>query len=256
MDLKGKTVVVTGGASGIGLAIGKLLGSKGATIVIGDLPNAPMEEAAKQIKDAGGKAIPIVANVVTEAEVENLMKKAADDTGRLDVAVLNAGILRDGLLVKVDKATGKVADKLSLKQWQMVIDVNLTGVFLTGREAAIQMIGRGNGGVIIPMSSIARHGNMGQTNYSAAKAGVASMTVAWSKELARYKIRVAAIAPGFIETPMVMKDMKPEALEKWKSTIPVGRLGKPEEIAHTALYICENDILTGITVEVSGGIRI
>jgi 3-oxoacyl-[acyl-carrier protein] reductase len=158
--------------------------------------------------------------------------------------------------VKVDKATGKVADKLSLKQWQMVIDVNLTGVFLTGREAAIRMIERGNGGVIIPMSSIARHGNMGQTNYSAAKAGVASMTVAWSKELARYKIRVAAIAPGFIETPMVMRDMKQEALDKWKQTIPVGRLGKPEEIAHTALYICENDIVTGVTIEVSGGIRI
>ncbi|MCD6224368.1 MAG: SDR family oxidoreductase, partial [Deltaproteobacteria bacterium] len=171
-------------------------------------------------------------------------------------AVLNAGILRDGVFVKADRETKKVVKRMSLEQWQAIINVNLTGVFVTGREAAVQMINCGNGGVIIPMSSIARHGNMGQTNYSAAKAGVSAMTVVWSKELAKYKIRTAAIAPGFIATPMVMKDMKPEALEKWKKIIPVGRMGEPEEIAHTALYIIENGLITGITIEASGGVRI
>jgi len=169
---------------------------------------------------------------------------------------LCAGVLRDGLLIKVDKETKKVVKKMTLKQWQMVIDVNLTGVFLCAREAAAKMVECGNPGAIIPISSVARHGGFGQTNYSASKAGVASMTVVWSKELTRYNIRTAGIAPGFIETPMVMKDMKPEALEKAKKGIPVGRLGRPDEIAHTAIYIAENDLVTGITIDVSGGVRI
>jgi 3-oxoacyl-[acyl-carrier protein] reductase len=255
MDLNGKTALITGSASGIGLSMAKLFASKGATIVISDLPVADIDGAVKQITDAGGKAVGIPCNVTKEDEVEALMKQAVEETGRLDVAVLNAGLLKDGLLVKVDKETKKVVKKMPLAQWQSVIDVNLTGVFITGREAAAQMVNCGNGGVMVLMSSIARHGNMGQTNYSATKAGVASLAVVWSKELARYGIRVGAIAPGFIETPMVMKDMKQEALDKWKKTIPVGRLGRPDEVAHTALYIVENDILTGYTIDISGGIR-
>lgn len=253
MDLNGKTAVITGGASGIGLSMAKLFSSKGATVVIADLPQAPIDDAVKSLS---GKGIAAPCDVTNEEQTEAVMKKAVEETGRLDIAVLNAGILRDGLLIKVDKDTGKVKDKMSLKNWQMVIDVNLTGVFISGREAAAKMIDCGNGGLMILMSSIARHGNMGQTNYSAAKAGVASLTVAWSKELARYKIRVAALAPGFIATPMVMKDMKQEALDKWKKTIPVGRLGEPEEIAHSALYLAENDLVTGVVLEISGGIRI
>ncbi|MCD6272046.1 MAG: SDR family oxidoreductase [Deltaproteobacteria bacterium] len=256
MDLNGKTAVVTGSAGGIGFAMAELFASKGATSIITDIPAAPIDEAVKKIIDNGGKAIGIPCDVSKEDNVEALMQKVVEETGRLDVAVLNAGILRDGVLVKADRETKKVVKKMTLEQWQAIINVNLTGVFLTGREAAVQMINCGNGGVIIPMSSIARHGNMGQTNYSAAKAGVSAMTVVWSKELAKYKIRAAAIAPGFIGTPMVMKDMKPEALEKWKKIIPIGRMGEPEEMAHTALYIIENGMITGITIDASGGVRI
>ena len=256
MDLNGKTAVVTGSARGIGFAMADLFASKGATAIITDIPGAGLDDAVKQITDKGGKAIGIPCDVSKEDQVEALMQKTVDETGRLDVAVLNAGILRDGLLVKADKETKKVVKKMTLDQWQAIIDVNLTGVFLTGREAAAQMVNCGNGGVIISMSSIARHGNAGQTNYSAAKAAVSAMSVVWSKELAPYKIRCAAIAPGFIATPMVMKDMNPAALEKWKKMIPIGRMGEPEEIAHTALYIIENGLLTGITMDVSGGIRV
>lgn len=256
MDLNGKTAVVTGSARGIGFAMVDLFASKGATAIVTDVPGAAIDDAVKQITDKGGKAIGIPCDVSKEDQVEALMQEAVNKTGRLDVAVLNAGILRDGLLVKADKETKKVAKKMTLDQWQTLIDVNLTGVFLSGREAAVQMVNCGNGGVIISMSSIARHGNAGQTNYSAAKAAVSAMTVVWSKELAPYKIRAAAIAPGFIATPMVMKGMNPAALEKWQKMIPVGRMGKPEEMAHTALYIIENDLLTGITIDVSGGIRI
>ncbi len=256
MDLNGKTAVVTGSARGIGFAMAELFASKGATAVISDIPGPGIEEAVKKIEEKGGKAIGIPCDVSKEEQVESLMKKIVDETGRLDVAVLNAGILRDGLLVKADRKTQQVVSKMTLAQWQAIIDVNLTGVFLSGREAAVQMVNCGNGGVIIPISSIARHGNAGQTNYSAAKAAVAALAVVWSKELARYKIRSAAIAPGFIATPMVLQDMNPAALEKFKKMIPIGRMGEPEEIAHTAAYIVENEMITGITIDVSGGIRL
>ena len=256
MDLNGKTAVVTGSARGIGFAMAELFASKGAIAVISDIPGPGIEEAVKKIEEKGGKAIGIPCDVSKEEQVESLMQKIVDETGRLDVAVLNAGILRDGLFVKADRKTQQVVSKMTLAQWQAIIDVNLTGVFLSGREAAVQMVNCGNGGVIIPISSIARHGNAGQTNYSAAKAAVAALAVVWSKELARYKIRSAAIAPGFIATPMVLQDMNPAALEKFKKMIPIGRMGEPEEIAHTAGYIVENDMITGITIDVSGGIRL
>jgi 3-oxoacyl-[acyl-carrier protein] reductase len=223
-------------------------------VVIGDV--AGYEEAAQELKAAGYSALGVRCDVTSEADATALMQTAKESFGNLDIAVLNAGILRDGLLIKVDKTTGKVARKMSLEQWQSVINVNLTGVFLTGREAAAVMAESGKGGVMILMSSIARTGNFGQTNYSAAKAGVASMAIVWAKELSRYNIRVAAIAPGFIETPMVMKDMKPEALEMFKKQIPIHRLGKPEEIAQTARYIVECDLVDATVVEASGGMRL
>jgi 3-oxoacyl-[acyl-carrier protein] reductase len=256
MELKGKTAIVTGGASGIGLAIVKTLAQRGMNVVIADVNEAGLKAAADEVRKAGGKAEGTVCDVSKEAACTALAQFAVDKFKSLDVAVLNAGVLRDGLLIRVDKDTKKPKGKLSLEQWQTVIDVNLTGVFLSGRECAYKMVELGTPGVIIPMSSVSRHGNQGQTNYSAAKAGVAAMTVAWAGELARYRIRVAGIAPGFIETPMVMKDMKPEALEKWNKMIPIGRLGKPEEIAATAAFICENELVTGAVLDMTGGVRI
>lgn len=256
MDLKGKVAVVTGGAQGIGLAIAKSYAAKGAAVVIGDVLAEGIDAAVAELKATGAKAAGRVCDVRDEAQVGALMDFAVETFGGLDVCVANAGILRDGLLLKVDKETRKVAGSMGLKQWQDVIDVNLTGVFLTGREAAARMVNLGRGGALILMSSISRAGNFGQTNYSAAKAGVVALAVTWSKELARFGIRVNAIAPGFIETPMVMKDMKPEALEKFKATIPVGRLGRPDEIAQTAMYISECDLVTGVCVEATGGIRL
>ena len=135
-----------------------------------------------------------------------------------------------------------------------MIDVNLTGVFLCAREAAEHMIRFGHGGVIVNISSISRAGNIGQTNYTAAKAGVAAMTVVWAKELARYQIRVGAVAPGFIRTPMVAA-MKPEALAKLTAPIPLGRLGEPEEIAQAVEFIFESELFTGRCLEIDAGLR-
>jgi len=144
---------------------------------------------------------------------------------------------------------------MSLDDFNRVIAVDLIGVFLCAREAAAQMIEGGRGGVIINISSISRAGNIGQTNYAAAKAGVAAMTVTWAKELARYKIRVAGIAPGFCDTQMVA-NIKPEIREKIIAGIPLRRLGQPEEIGRTALYILQNDYYNGRTLEIDGGLRL
>ena len=256
MDVKDKVVVITGGAQGIGFSIAEHFAGLGAKLVLGDIKQEILDEAVGTLKAAGCEATGVACNVAKEEDAERLMQSAVDTYGRLDVAILNAGVLRDGLLVKVDKETKKVRDKMSLAQWQLVIDVNLTGVFLTGREAATQMVNAGNGGVLILMSSIAGDGNFGQTNYAATKAGVRAMTVCWARELSRYGIRAMAVAPGFIGTPMVKNDMKQEALERLLKLVPLGRLGEPSEVGQMCQSIIENDFATGETWAITGGMRL
>ncbi|MDJ0879892.1 MAG: SDR family oxidoreductase [Halieaceae bacterium] len=253
MDLKDKVIVVTGGGQGLGRAIATGLAARGAILALADLNQERLDETVALCREAGGDGRAYIANVASEDEVVNLFNSVVADLGRLDGLVNNAGILRDGLLVKVKD--GEIVKKMSLAEWQAVIDVNLTGVFLCGREAASHMIELGNGGLIINISSVSRAGNMGQTNYSAAKSGVATMAVSWAKELARFGIRTAAIAPGFVGTEMVAS-MKPEALAKMEAQIPLGRVGQPEEIAHTAVFLFENDYITGRVIETDGGIRL
>ncbi|MBR31526.1 MAG: 3-oxoacyl-ACP reductase [Spirochaetaceae bacterium] len=256
MNLEGKTVLVTGSASGLGYAMIQAFAKKKARVVVSDINQEKVDQALASLKEEGIEALGIPCNVSDEKEVEELFARVVKETHRLDVAVLNAGILRDGKLVSVDRQTGAVKDKMSLAQWQSVIDVNLTGVFLCAREASAAMINLKNPGVIIPISSVARHGNPGQTNYSAAKAGVASMTRLWALELARHSIRVAGVSPGFIATEMVLQVMNQKALEQWQQKIPIGRLGKPEEIADTAVFIAENDLVNGEILEITGGVRV
>jgi 3-oxoacyl-[acyl-carrier protein] reductase len=253
MQLEGKTVLITGAGRGLGAAMADALAARGADLALLDLDPEGLEAVRAACERRGVKASAYVANVAAEAEMTSTFDRVVADFGRLDVAVANAGILRDGLLVKVKD--GAVVEKLPLAQWQAVIDVNLTGVFLTGREAAERMIALGHGGCIVNISSLSRAGNFGQSNYSAAKAGVAALTVVWAKELARYGIRVNAIAPGFIRTEMVAS-MKPELLAKTAASIPVQRLGEPGEIATTLSFILENDFCNGRVFEIDGGQRI
>ena len=253
MNIENKVVVITGGAQGLGLSMAECFAKKGARLALVDLNDERLASAVQQCKALGGDARAYKANISNEADVEQLFSQIVSDYGVVDVLINNAGITRDGLMIKAKD--GVVEKRMSLAEWQMVIDVNLTGVFLCGREAATKMIELGTPGVIINISSLSRAGNMGQTNYSAAKAGVAAMTVTWAKELARFGIRSMGIAPGFIATEMVAS-MKPEALEKMCKMIPLGRLGEPEEIGQTAIYIAENDYVTGRIIEMDGGIRI
>ncbi len=253
MDLNAKVIVVTGGGQGLGRAMALALAARGAHLALVDLNQEKLDEAVALCRQAGGDARAYTANIAREDEVVALFDQVVADFGNLHGVINNAGILRDGLLIKAKD--GEIVKKMSLAEWQAVIDVNLTGVFLCGREAAERMIRLGTQGVILNISSLSMAGNMGQSNYSAAKAGVAAMTVTWAKELARHGIRCAGIAPGFVATEMVAS-MKPEALEKMAAGIPLKRLGKPEEIGHTAAYIFENDYFTGRIIEMDGGIRI
>jgi len=256
MQIKGSVVLVTGSARGIGYAIAERFAALGARIVLSDVLEDEVKQAAEKLAAASGAEVAAFPCNVADADSVAAMYAAVDARfGRVDVAVLNAGIIRDALLVKKDRETGELIPGMSLKQWQQVIDVNLTGVFLTGQAAALRMAKQG-GGVLIAISSIARHGNMGQTNYSATKAGVVAMSVAWAKELARYGVRANAVAPGFIGTEMVLAAMKQEAREKMEKMIPVGRIGVPDEIAHACQFLVENDYVSGEVVEVTGALRL
>jgi 3-oxoacyl-[acyl-carrier protein] reductase len=161
--------------------------------------------------------------------------------------------MRDGMLLKVKE--GKIVSKMPLEQFQSVLDVNVTGTFLCSREAAAQMVETKSKGVIVNISSVSRAGNAGQTNYSASKAAVATMTVSWSKELARFGIRTGCIAPGLVETAMAAQ-MRPEMREMFIKSIPAQRLAEVEELAHAAKFIFENEYFTGRTLELDGGTRV
>jgi len=253
MDLKGRVIAITGAARGIGRAVANELAAAGAHLALIDLNEDDVQQTLADCTARGSRVLTIGANVSDENQVTAAFERIAHGLGRLDGLVNNAGILRDAMLVKA--RDGTVSGKMSLDEWRAVIDVNLTGVFLCGREAAAHMINSGNGGVIINMSSISRAGNPGQSNYAAAKAGVAAMTVVWARELARYGIRVGALAPGATRTP-ILDGMRPEMLEKMLVPVPLHRLAEAAEIAHAARFIFENDYFNGRVLEIDGGLRL
>lgn len=253
MNVSGKTVVITGAARGLGAAIARELAARGAALALLDLDERHLGQMQDDCAGSGAGARIYAVDVSDETRVEQGFRAIMDDFGSIDALVNNAGILRDGLLVKAKN--GVIDSRLSLADWQAVIDVNLTGVFLCGREAATHMIDSGTSGCIVNMSSISRAGNFGQSNYSATKAGVAALTTVWAKELARHGIRVNAIAPGFVKTEMVAS-MRPEVLERMAAEIPAGRLCSPEEIAHACAYLLENDYMNGRILEIDGGLRL
>jgi len=253
MKTEGAIVVITGAGGGLGSAMAKRMAAQGAKLALIDYQAAPVAELKSTLGLADTDCLVIGCDVSNETAVDQAFADIKDHFGGMDVLVNNAGITRDALMIKVKD--GELVSRMTLENWNAVINVNLTGVFLCGRAAAGYMAVAGKPGVIINISSISHSGNMGQSNYSATKAGVAAMAVTWAKELARYGIRVNAISPGFIGTEMV-RSMKPEALAKLSAMIPAGRIGEPDEIAHTVQYIIENDFVNGRNMEVDGGMRL
>jgi 3-oxoacyl-[acyl-carrier protein] reductase len=224
----------------------------GGQVTAGDVNEAGLAALADETKALPGKVHTRRLNVADEADVASFVAFAHDAMGGLNGLVNNAGILRDGLLVKRDKATGAIT-KLTRDQWQAVIDVNLTGATLMARDVAAKMAETGSKGVIVNISSIARHGNRGQSNYSAAKAALATNTKTWSLEFAPFGIRVGAVAPGMIETPMT-QGMNQKARDALVAAIPVGRIGLPEDIWVAVKFIVECEYFNGRTIDVDGGL--
>ncbi len=247
MEISGKKVIVTGGARGMGKRFAVDLKNLGAQPFVVDV----IQENLDALKNETG-IVGQVVDVSNEKSVEAFFESYVSINGAPDALINNAGITADALFIK---QKGEEITKFPFANWEKVINVNLTGVFLCAREAAYHMVKHKVKGVIINISSISRAGNLGQTNYSATKAAVDSMTVTWAKELAKFGIRVGAIAPGYINTEMVAK-IRPDVLEKVVQNIPIGRLGEMEEISQAVQFIVKNDFFTGRIMEVDGGMRI
>ena len=245
MQLKDLKIIVTGGAQGMGAHFATRLHEAGAQVSVCDV-----NEAALASLPAGIHTMK--CDVSKEDQIIAFVAFAFEKMGGLNALVNNAGILKDGLLVKKDRTTGQII-KMSADQFNAVIAVNLTGATLMVREVVAKMVESGQKpGVIVNMSSIARHGNRGQSNYVSAKAALAANTVTWAREFAPFGIRVGAIAPGMVETPMT-KGMSQKALDSFVAMIPVGRIGQPEDIWQGVKFILECDYFNGETIDIHGG---
>ncbi|MDK2901402.1 MAG: 3-oxoacyl-[acyl-carrier protein] reductase [Thermosediminibacterales bacterium] len=243
-ELSGKIAVVTGGSRGIGKAIALELAENGANVVINYSKDSKgAQEVAENIRNKGIDCLTIKANVSFASEVENMVETIIERYGRIDILVNNAGITRDSLLARMKE-----------KDWDDVIDINLKGVYNCTKSVVKIMMKQRWGRVVNISSVVGITGNPGQTNYSAAKAGIIGFTKSCARELASRGITVNAVAPGFIRTDMTDK-LRNEIKKELESKIPVGRLGKPEDVAHTVLFLVSSkaDYITGQVINVDGG---
>ncbi|NLD67464.1 MAG: 3-oxoacyl-ACP reductase FabG [Limnobacter sp.] len=246
MRLNEKVALITGSAGGIGLATARRFVREGARVVVADVDEKRIAEAIASLDAADKQVIGARVDVTDRASVDRMVASAMEVWGRVDCLVNNAGITLDARLVK-----------MTAEQFDRVIDVNLKGVFNCTQAVVDQMILQGSGVVINASSVVGLYGNFGQTNYAATKAGLIGFTKTWARELGPKGVRVAAVCPGFIATPIL--DAMPEpVLQKMVDKVPLGRLGKPEEIASVYAFLASDDAsyINGAVIEVSGGIML
>lgn len=250
MRLKDKVCLITGGAAGIGKATAERFAEEGAIVVICDIS----EQAGQAVAAAlGAKAKFYKVNVADRAAVQAWVEEVFATYGRIDVLVNNAGVLRDGLFVRVKD--GQLVKQMSESDFDLVISINLKGVFNCAQAVAPFMINQRSGVILNATSIVGLDGNFGQTNYVASKAGVIGMTKVWARELGRSNIRVNAVAPGFTATEMVAA-MPENILDGMKARTPLGRLGEPRDIANAYLFLASDEasFITGEVLRVDGGI--
>jgi 3-oxoacyl-[acyl-carrier protein] reductase len=246
MKLDSLKIIVTGAGRGMGAYFAKQLAAAGAKVAAGDVDQAGLAELPATI--ARRKL-----DVSSEEDCVAFTQWAAGELGGLNGLVNNAGVIRDGLLVKKNRETGQITT-LSTEDWNRVLAVNLTGATLMVRELVKTMVEAGTRpGVVVNISSVSRHGNRGQSNYVATKAALAANTVTWAREFASYGVRVGAVAPGMIETPMT-QGMNQKARDALVAAIPVGRIGVPEDIWLAVKFALECDYFNGRCIDVDGGL--
>ena len=241
-----KVVIITGGASGIGRVSALRFAAEGATVIIWDIDQAKAETTRAEIEAQGGQAVVALVNTTQPEQVAAAAKAAHAEFGRIDVLINNAGITRDASL-----------RKMTLAQWQQVIDVNLTGVFVCAQAVAPYMEAQRSGRIINTSSVVGLYGNYGQSNYAATKAGLIGLTKTLARELGKYNITVNAVAPGFIATDMI--DSIPEkVIDMLKSRTPLRRLGTPEDIASAYLFLASDEagFISGAVLSVDGAVTI
>jgi len=253
MNLGSVKCIVSGGAQGLGRHYALRLCQAGAQVALGDVNAQGLADTLEAARGSTGKLHARALDVTRDQDVQDFVAWAHHAMGGLNALINNAGILRDGLLVRKDRHTGEIS-VLSREQWDSVIAVNLTGATMLVRDVVRKMVETGTRpGVVVNMSSIARHGNRGQSNYVAAKAALAANTVTWAREFAPFGIRVAAVAPGMIDTPMT-RGMNARAREALVSAIPVGRIGEPEDVWLAVRFALECEYFNGRTIDVDGGL--
>ena len=252
MRLKDRVALVTGGAAGIGKATAQRFIEEGAKVIICDV-NTETGEAA--VEELGPNAAFYQVNVTDRQAVQEWVDTVVEEYGRVDILVNNAGVLRDNMLVKVKD--GELVKQMPEAEFDLVIAVNLKGVFNCTQAVAPHMINQGSGVILNASSVVGLDGNFGQTNYVATKAGVIGMTKVWARELGRNNIRVNAVAPGFIGTEMVMQ-MPERILEGMVKRVPVGRMGQPRDVANAYLFLASDDAsyISGAVLRVDGAIVI
>ncbi len=250
MRMKNKVVLITGGAAGIGKATAQRFVEEGATVVICDINE---EAGQKTLEELGPTAAFFKVDIVNRDEVQKWVDEVVAKYGRVDVLVNNAGIIRDGQLVKVKD--GELIGQMSENNFDQVISVNLKGTFNCGQAVAPVMIKQGGGVILNATSVVGLDGNFGQTNYVATKAGVIGMTKVWARELGRFGVRANAVAPGFTATEILIT-MPEKIIEGMKARTPLRRLGEPRDIANAYLFLASDEaaFITGTTLRVDGGI--
>ncbi len=259
LAIKEAVAVITGSAGGIGEELAKYWVRQGGKVVLADVSAAGLERVAVELEALGGAVATMVANVTDETDCGRLADLAIEKFGQINLVAPCAGITRDALMVAPDRETGKVAKKMSLEDWQAVININLTGVFLTVRECTERMINHRCRGLICLFSSTGSLGTAGQLNYSSSKAAMSVMPKVITAELFRRglaeKIRCVAVAPGYVATPMV-RGMNQKALEKILGEVPIGRLVEPSEVASLIGELYRNEAIAGDTFFIHGGLRL